>query len=282
MPGTPCDDGDPNTGNDTWNNDCECVGEVIDCLGTPGGSALPGTACNDNDPGTGGDTWNSDCECVGTLLPADCEGVPGGSALPGTPCDDGDPLTGGDTWSDQCTCVGESVDCAGVPGGTAYYDDCGDCVGGETQQTPNPDTDNDEFIDCIDNCPLDFNPDQTDFDGDGIGDACDNCPWSYNPDQADDNGNGFGNACDQFVGLAEIVAQGGFAVFPNPATGPVTIVDGTGLVRHLIFTDATGRRVREERYAAQLGLDGLAAGVYVITGVSADGTAVAQTRFVKQ
>ena len=117
LPGTPCDDGDPTTGNDTWDGDCTCVGLPIDCEGVAGGSALPGTPCDDGDPTTGNDTWDGDCTCVG--LPIDCEGVAGGSALPGTPCDDGDPTTGNDTWDGDCTCVGLPLDCEGVAGGSA-------------------------------------------------------------------------------------------------------------------------------------------------------------------
>jgi hypothetical protein len=78
LPGTPCDDGDPTTGNDTWTSECECAGVPVDCAGEPGGSALPGTPCDDGNPNTGDDTWSSDCECVG--LPLDCAGVPGGDA----------------------------------------------------------------------------------------------------------------------------------------------------------------------------------------------------------
>ena len=48
---------------------------VEDCEGVVGGSALPGTACDDGDPNTNNDTWTADCECVGEL-PEDCEGVP--------------------------------------------------------------------------------------------------------------------------------------------------------------------------------------------------------------
>jgi hypothetical protein len=36
-----------------------------DCAGEWGGTALPGTACNDNDPCTTNDTWNTNCQCVG-------------------------------------------------------------------------------------------------------------------------------------------------------------------------------------------------------------------------
>ncbi|MCB0815412.1 MAG: hypothetical protein KDB87_19885, partial [Flavobacteriales bacterium] len=52
--GTACDDGDPNTQNDTEDGFCNCVGEVLDCEGVAGGSALPGTTCDDGDINTVG------------------------------------------------------------------------------------------------------------------------------------------------------------------------------------------------------------------------------------
>ena len=39
-----------------------------------------------------------------------------------------------------------------------------------------PDSDQDGFIDRLDNCPTTPNPDQSDTDRDGFGDACDPCP----------------------------------------------------------------------------------------------------------
>ncbi|MCB9180440.1 MAG: hypothetical protein H6593_03205 [Flavobacteriales bacterium] len=39
-----------------------------DCLGVPGGSALPGTACDDGDPNTSGETWDANCNCTGGLV----------------------------------------------------------------------------------------------------------------------------------------------------------------------------------------------------------------------
>jgi len=62
------------------------------------------------------------------------------------------------------------------------------------------DADGDGAVACIDNCPLDANPDQADADSNGVGDACndasdtdgdeiddalDNCPAVPNTDQAD-------------------------------------------------------------------------------------------------
>ncbi|MEZ4758958.1 MAG: hypothetical protein R2810_04115 [Flavobacteriales bacterium] len=72
------------------------MGELIDCEGTAGGTALPGTTCDDGLSTTGNDTWDANCNCVGQLI--DCEGTAGGTALPGTTCDDGLSTTGNDTW----------------------------------------------------------------------------------------------------------------------------------------------------------------------------------------
>ena len=43
------------------------------------------------------------------------------------------------------------------------------------------DIDNDNILDCVDNCLIFFNPTQTDTDGDGIGDDCDCNPNDPNP-----------------------------------------------------------------------------------------------------
>ena len=38
----------------------------VDCAGVPGGTTLPGSACNDGNPNTTGDVYNASCVCAGT------------------------------------------------------------------------------------------------------------------------------------------------------------------------------------------------------------------------
>lgn len=66
--------------------------------------------------------------------------------------------------------VGDS--CDGCPDDPNKSDpgECGCGVPGDG------DSDVDGAPDCVDNCPLFYNPDQTDSDGDGYGDACDGSP----------------------------------------------------------------------------------------------------------
>jgi len=59
----------------------------------------------------------------------------------------------------------------------------------------NEDSDRDGYSDNVDNCKLAPN-DQQDSDRDGFGDACDNCRVIPNPDQNDTDGDGIGDACD--------------------------------------------------------------------------------------
>jgi len=81
------------------------------------------------------------------------------------------------------------------------------------------DQDRDRTDDVSDNCPLIFNPEQTDTDSDTIGDACDNdddgdtvadandnCPLVANSDQADSDNDGSGDACDNCPNTANTIA----------------------------------------------------------------------------
>ncbi|MBP6392552.1 MAG: T9SS type A sorting domain-containing protein [Flavobacteriales bacterium] len=116
LPGTACNDGNANTGNDTWNANCTCLGQPLDCVGVPNGQTLPGIACNDGNANTAGDVYDANCQCAG--LPLDCLGVPGGTTVQGTACDDGDAATGNDVYNASCQCAGQLIDCLGVIGGT--------------------------------------------------------------------------------------------------------------------------------------------------------------------
>ena len=58
------------------------------------------------------------------------------------------------------------------------------------------DKDNDGIENAADNCPDDYNPDQTDGDKDDMGDVCDNCPDRYNDTQEDKDDDGLGDICD--------------------------------------------------------------------------------------
>jgi len=105
LPGTACDDSNPETENDTWTSDCLCSGVPVvntDCNGVVDGPAVPGTPCDDQILFTTNDTWVIGCICMGY----DCASELGGTALPGTPCDDGLAWTYNDVWNADCDCQG--------------------------------------------------------------------------------------------------------------------------------------------------------------------------------
>jgi hypothetical protein len=263
---------------------CAGTPVVFDCLGVANGGALPGTPCNDNNANTINDTWSSNCMCAGTPVVFDCLGVANGGALPGTPCDDGNPQSTGDTWSNDCICMGAlpSVDCAGMVGGGAYLDDCGTCAGGATGVVPNADVDSDGLIACEDNCELAFNPGQADFDEDGVGDACDNCVWVYNPQQSDVDGNGIGDACDVLTGIMEVSSTSTFSLHPNPTNGNVFVTCSVEGARTVRFHNALGALVFDAPVRLQMDLQELATGVYMVLVLDAEGRPLAQTRLVRQ
>jgi hypothetical protein len=278
LPGTPCDDGDDQTGNDVYGTDCTCAGQPYDCSGNAGGNDLPGTSCDDGDPATGNDTWDNACNCVGSLI--DCNGVAGGSALSGTPCNDGDPSTVNDVWSDGCECAGMVVDCSGVVNGSAFVDECGNCVGGSTGMPPNPDADEDDVIDCFDNCVGIYNAVQADFDQDQVGDVCDNCPWTSNEDQLDTDGDGIGDACD-IIGIHELSGLPLIAVHPNPTNGMIRFSGDLSSAERVVVFDLLGAVVMQESFAPVMDLERLATGTYMIVLFDEEGGPIGRVRVVK-
>ncbi len=136
--------------------------------------------CNDLCPTDPNKTAPGDCGCGNLETDSDSDGTPD--------CVDLCPSDINKTEPGACGCgqaEGTCTDCNGDPGGTAYTDVCGNCVGGNSGQTTQ-DTDNDGTPDCIDNCPSDpakTNPGScgcgvadTDSDSDGTPDCTDNCP----------------------------------------------------------------------------------------------------------
>ncbi len=135
FPGALCDDGNPNTINDSINPDCICIGNIIvygctnplSCTYDPLANIdnntciFPDSPCDDNNPDTFNDILDSLCNCVGTLYVSGCmdpnacnynplANIDDNSCLfPGSPCDDGNALTINDSLDVNCNCVGTDV-----------------------------------------------------------------------------------------------------------------------------------------------------------------------------
>lgn len=135
FPGSPCDDGNPNTMNDSINPDCICTGILIvegcmdpnscsyDSLANVDNNTCiyPDTPCDDNNPDTFNDVLDSLCNCVGTLYVSGCMDSSACNynplanidnqtcILPGSPCDDGNSMTINDSIGVNCDCVGLDI-----------------------------------------------------------------------------------------------------------------------------------------------------------------------------
>ena len=98
VPGTSCDDGNPNTENDIIQSDgCTCLG------------AIDPTFCDQRGGDADGDGVCADIDCDDNA--ADI----GVAQVVGTPCDDGNPNTDNDViQADGCMCLGDVVDCDAV------------------------------------------------------------------------------------------------------------------------------------------------------------------------
>ncbi|MFT3886243.1 MAG: thrombospondin type 3 repeat-containing protein [Flavobacteriales bacterium] len=292
LPGSACNDGNACTLNDVLNANCQCVGTqspdsdgdgICDAQDNcPNVVGQIGSSCNDGNASTINDVLNANCQCVGTAVVLDCQGTPNGTALPGTACNDNNANTSNDRWTPNCECVGQVIDCAGVAGGVAAFDQCGICAGGNTGIIPDADEDQDGLIACEDNCLTIYNPGQADFDGDGVGDACDNCVWLANEDQADVNGNGIGDVCEDASGIAEMDGTSGFGVFPNPAHEHILVRSATQAARGLRFYDLAGQVAMEIGFDTHVDVSRLAMGTYIIFALDAEGRPLARTRLIKQ
>ncbi len=142
--GNTCDDLDPCTTNDIYDNNCDCIGTFEDSDNDgvcdfddicPGGddmldnngngipdfcdtsNCIAGNSCDDSNSCTMNDVYDSNCDCIGTFQDSDNDGVcdfddcaPTNASLPAAPnstCNDFDAATTNDViQSDGCTCLG--------------------------------------------------------------------------------------------------------------------------------------------------------------------------------
>lgn len=82
-----------------------------------------------------------------------------------------------------------------------------------------------------------------DLDGDGIEFRLDNCPLVFNPDQTDTNGNGLGDVCDMgYGGVSDVDMDDGEPLDPEdvPGDGGVIVQPGPLLVEEVWFWVGAG------------------------------------------
>ena len=229
YPGSPCDDGNPNTTNDSIGPNCNCVGNLIvpgcmnpaACNFNPlatiddGSCLFPGSLCDDNNPNTINDSINPDCNCIGDMIvpgctdPLSCNYNPlanqndGSCTYPDAPCDDNNPDTMNDTYNSTCDCIGMQI----VPG-------------------------------CMDPTACNFNPLANVDDTSCVfpGDACDDGDATTINDvySATCECSGVTNGLNELTNIA--------SVYPNPTSDLVTI-EFTGIIEgaELQLCDVQGR-----------------------------------------
>lgn len=113
-------------------SDGDGICDEEDCWPDDGSlSHAPYDSCDDGDPNTYGDYYNENCKCVGdpdegclTGSDSDGDGVcddedcdpndPAQTHTSGDYCNDGNPATYNDQYDDNCNCVGEPLPCGDV------------------------------------------------------------------------------------------------------------------------------------------------------------------------
>ena len=184
KPGDDCNDENTNTINDTYSNDCECVGVLI-FLGCTDNTAcnynenantddetcvFPGDECDDNSPDTFNDSYASNCECIGSLIYEGCTDNTacnfiesantddGSCAFPGDECDDNSANTFNDLYTSNCECNGIVIYPGCTENNACNYNenantDDGSCAfPGDGCDDNNPNTINDSYTlncECI-------------------------------------------------------------------------------------------------------------------------------------
>ncbi|MDD1679691.1 MAG: thrombospondin type 3 repeat-containing protein [Methanomicrobiales archaeon] len=222
VDGTPCDDRNFCTTDDTYQNGI-CVS------GTP-------LVCDDQNPDTI-DTCDpaqgcifiaqtpkeADCTCIleseakaRFISYVRCNDTPCGSV----PIPQNDPCLYCNMFPQYCNCTEDPGHCTCDQYTQFYFRKVPFVITtprpGETVPLSALDSDKDGVPDINDNCPFVANPDQADSEviqvgcmpsprggctpimqnGDGVGDACDNCPSVLNENQVNFNNDTWGDACD--------------------------------------------------------------------------------------
>jgi hypothetical protein len=221
--GSVCDDGNPCTEGETFDQNCNCTGGIFidsdndgDCdaldICPTLSNTLIGTSCDDGNSCTVGETYDSNCNCSGgTFTDTDNDSVcdfqdlcPGfDDTLIGTPCNDANPCTYNDVYTSTCGCAGTQSPDSDNDGVCDLLDLCSNiddsligqpcddniiCFIGSTW-TPGPNN--------ICNCSGGF---YSDLDNDNVCDPLDQCPGL--DDQLDSNNNGIADCqetCPDFI-----------------------------------------------------------------------------------
>ncbi len=172
--------------------------------------------CNDACPSDPNKIVAGACGCgVAEGTCTDCNGVVGGTAY----MDNCSNCVGGNTGEVECT-----QDCNGDWGGTAYTDNCSDCVGGNTGE-----------VECTQDCNGDWGGTAyTDNCNDCVGgntgevECTQDCNGDWGGSASVDNcsvcsGGNTGVAVDECLTSLDTDMVNGITVYPNPTTGIVHI-----------------------------------------------------------